>query len=527
MLAGSGAVAQQAAALLDRAGVSLGDSGAPAPAVAKGGEPLRGKERAFAARSPIDGSVLASLGETSAADLDDVIARSAAAFRALAEVPAPLRGEAVRRFGDHLSRQKETLAGLICLESGKTLSEARAEVQEGIDVCAFATGLSRQLHGLTMGSERPSHRLMEQWHPLGPVAVISAFNFPLAVWAWNAALAWVCGNPVIWKPSEKGSLTALAAQAVMQAAIAEVPGFPSDASCVVLGGAETALALVRDRRVALVSATGSTEMGRVVARETAARLGRSLLELGGNNALVVAPSADIDLTVQAIAFSATATAGQRCTSLRRLIVHESVFDVVLAGVKRAYGQLRVGDPRRSDCQLGPLIDEGAFQTLRAAIDCAVAEGGELLLGGERVVRDVPSGGVYVQPAVVRCPRPLEIMARETFAPLLYVVAYSSLSEAIALNNGVRHGLSSAIFTNDLRDAEAFCGPLGSDCGIVNVNVGTAGAEIGGAFGGDKDSGGGRECGSDAWKGYMRRVTSTINSGRTMPLAQGLVFAPSS
>ena len=468
-------------------------------------------------RSPVDGSSAGSLVVT--ADLDTVVARAVKAFHAWKRVPAPRRGELVRLLGEELRASKEDLARLVTLEAGKIVSEGLGEVQEMIDVCDFAVGLSRQLYGLTLPSERPGHHMRETWQPLGPVLVISAFNFPVAVWAWNAALALVCGDPVIWKPSEKTPLTALATQAVLDRAIARFGDAPEGLSQVVVGGRDAGEALAADARIPLVSATGSTRMGRAVARTVAARLGRSLLELGGNNAMIVTPSADLDMAVRAIAFSAVGTCGQRCTSLRRLLVHDSIADALIARLTTAYPTLPVGDPREDGVLVGPLIDEASAEGFETALKQAVEQGGEIVVGGDRVDRD----GAYVRPAIVRMPAQTAVVEHETFAPILYVMTWSDFDDAVALQNAVPQGLSSCVFTDSVREAEAFLSAWGSDCGIANVNIGPSGAEIGGAFGGEKDTGGGRESGSDAWKAYMRRQTQTVNFSRDLPLAQGVKF----
>ena len=462
-------------------------------------------------RSPIDGAVIGSVSEASCADGEAACARAADAFLAWRTVPAPRRGELVRLLGEELRAAKEPLARLVTLEAGKIVQESLGEVQEMIDICDYAVGLSRQLFGLTIASERPDHRMMEQWHPLGPVLVISAFNFPVAVWAWNAALALVCGDPVVWKPSEKTPLTAEAVMALMRRALERFGDAPGGLVQVVQGGRDIGEALVDDPRIALVSATGSTAMGRAVGPRVAQRFGRVLLELGGNNALIVAPSADLELAERAILFSAAGTAGQRCTTLRRLIVHESVADGLIERVRRLFAAVRVGDPREAETLIGPLIDEAAFQAMVTVIDDRI----------ERI--NAVAGGYYVRPALVEVERQQGDVLRETFAPILYVLRYRELDEAIALNNAVTQGLSSAIFTNDLREAERFLSAAGSDCGIANVNIGPSGAEIGGAFGGEKETGGGRESGSDSWRAYMRRQTNTINYGADLPLAQGVQF----
>ncbi|QCQ92050.1 L-piperidine-6-carboxylate dehydrogenase [Rhodococcus sp. SGAir0479] len=504
---GSGTYAAHAIAALSRCGAKLpeiaGDAG-PAP---------------LTARTPVDGSVLAFLHPSTSADVDAAVARAHETFAAWRLVPAPRRGAVVRRLGELLTRHKADVADLVTLEVGKIPSEALGEVQEMIDVCEFAVGLSRQLYGRTMVSERPGHRLSETWHPLGVVGVISAFNFPVAVWAWNTALALVCGDPVVWKPSEVTPLTAMACDALLRRAAAE-SGAPEGLHHVVLGTAVVGEQLVDDPRVALVSATGSVRMGRAVAPRVAARFGRCLLELGGNNAAVVTPSADLDLTVRAVVFAAAGTAGQRCTTLRRLIVHRSVADEVTNRIADAYGQLAVGNPFDDGVLVGPLVSGASYHAMHAALDTARADGGVVVAGGKRV----GSGeSFYVTPAVVRMPGQTAIVRAETFAPILYVLTYDTFEEAIALHNGVPQGLSSAVFTTDQREAERFLAVDGSDCGIANVNIGTSGAEIGGAFGGEKDTGGGRESGSDAWKSYMRRATNTVNYSDELPLAQGVEF----
>ena len=471
------------------------------------------------ARSPIDGATLARLPLHSTAEIDATIAAAHAAFPAWRDTPAPVRGELVRLLGEELRTHKEALGDLVTLETGKIVAEARGEVQEMIDIADFAVGLSRQLHGLTIASERPGHHMRETWHPLGPVGIISAFNFPVAVWAWNAALALVCGDPVIWKPSEKTPLTALATMGLLERAIARFGRAPAGLAGLILGGAAAGEQLVRDRRVPLVSATGSTAMGRQVGTLLSERFGRALLELGGNNAAIVAPSADLELARRAMLFSAVGTAGQRCTTLRRAFVHTGVYDRVVAGLRAAYAALPIGDPRDAGTLVGPLIDRGAFDGMQAALDAARAQGG-VVHGGERVGE---GDAFYVRPALVEMPRQGGVMLRETFAPILYVTRYETLAEAIELQNAASHGLSSCIFTNDLREAEGFVSAAGSDCGIANVNIGPSGAEIGGAFGGEKETGGGRESGSDSWRAYMRRQTSTVNYSNELPLAQGIRF----
>ena len=480
--------ADEAASILDLAGIGSG-----------------GRLASF---SPIDGS---AIGRVTVGDPGRAAERAARAFLEWRRVPAPRRGELVRVLGEYLREAKPVLAKLVTLESGKIIQESLGEVQEMIDICDFAVGLSRQLYGLTIASERPNHRMMEQWHPLGPVLVISAFNFPVAVWAWNAALALVCGNPVIWKPSEKTPLCAELVMAIVRRASERFGDVPDGLVELVQGEREIGEALVDEAAIALVSATGSTAMGREVGPRVAGRFARALLELGGNNATIVAPSADLELATRAILFSAAGPAGQRCTSLRRLIVHESIADELATRVKSLFGLVKIGDPRHSDTLIGPLIDEAAFNAMREVIGDDV----------ERV--DAVPGGYYVRPALVEATAQEGSVLKETFAPILYVLRYRDIEEAIALNNGVPQGLSSSIFTNDLREAELFLSPRGSDCGIANVNIGPSGAEIGGAFGGEKETGGGRESGSDSWRAYMRRQTNTINFGSDLPLAQGIRF----
>lgn len=481
-------------------------------------------ENVQAVRSPIDGQCLANIGFANAERVQQLVNEAHQCFLDWRQVPAPHRGEVVRVMADIARECKTYLARFIVLEAGKTLQEAQGEVQELIDICDFAVGLSRQLHGLTIASERPQHRMMEQWHPLGVVGIITAFNFPMAVWAWNAALALVCGNTLVWKPSEKTPLCALACQQLLQEAL-KTCGMDQfeTVSSVVIGGREVGEALATHRQVALVSATGSVTMGRAVAQTVAARLGRSLLELGGNNAIIVSKKADLDLAVKGVTFSFVGTSGQRCTSLRRLFLHEPIANVFEDRLLAALNTLRIGDPRDEHVLCGPLIDKAAFDAFQRAIAVAREQGGQLLCGGERILRDVPDGGYYVTPAVIAIAPDAPILQQETFAPILYVVRFLDLRQALEWHNAVPQGLSSAIFTNDLREAELFLSVAGSDCGIANVNIGTSGAEIGGAFGGEKDTGGGRESGSDAWKNYMRRATNTINYGASIPLAQGIKF----
>jgi len=474
-------------------------------------------------RSPIDGAALALLRVDAPTQVSERIARAHAAFLQWRLVPAPRRGELVRLFGEELRAHKQALGELVTLETGKILQEGLGEVQEMIDICDFAVGLSRQLYGLTIASERPGHRMMESWHPAGVVGVISAFNFPVAVWAWNAALAFVCGDAVVWKPSEKTSLTAVVAHALFGRALARFGAdAPAGLSELVIGGRECGEALVDDARVPVIGATGSTGMGRAVAQRCAQRLARSILELGGNNAMIVTPTADLEMAVRAIVFSAVGTAGQRCTTLRRLFVHEDVYDELVPRLRKVYGALPIGNPRDAATLVGPLIDVQAGEAMRRALQTAREQGGTVFGGGPAAVPGL-EGGVYVHPAIVEMPSQTEVMHHETFAPILYIVGYRELSEAIAANNEVPQGLSSSIFTTDLREAEAFLCASGSDCGIANVNIGPSGAEIGGAFGGEKETGGGRESGSDAWKAYMRRATNTVNFSHALPLAQGISF----
>jgi aldehyde dehydrogenase (NAD+) len=494
--------------LADRVGAILAECGA--------GPPSGDVE----ARTPITGGSLGAAGSTG--DVDATIARAMEAFTVWRATPGPIRGNLVRRLGELLREHKEALGELVSIEAGKIRSEGLGEVQEMIDICDFAVGLSRQLHGLTIASERPGHRLMETWHPMGPCAVVTAFNFPVAVWSWNAALALVCGDPVIWKPSDKTPLTAVACDALFRRAAADV-GAPDDLNQVLHGGVDVGAALVAHRDVAIVSATGSTRMGRAVAPVVAERFGRLILELGGNNAAIVAPSADVELAVRGIAFSAVGTAGQRCTSLRRLIVHESVRDELVDRLVAAYQSVPIGDPLAEGTLVGPLIDVAAGQRVVDAIESAAADGGELVVGGTRILTDEAPDASYLQPTIVAMKAQSDIVRTETFGPLLYVMTYDDLDEAISVHNDVPQGLASSIFTNDVREAEQFVSATGSDCGIANVNIGPSGAEIGGAFGGEKETGGGRESGSDAWKGYMRRATNTVNYSTSLPLAQGVTF----
>jgi aldehyde dehydrogenase (NAD+) len=496
----------EAAALLTALGVD--------PAALLGGN--------LVARSPIDGAEMARLPTAGAAQVAASVGRAAAAFPAWRDTPAPRRGELVRLLGEELRAAKHPLGRLVTLESGKIRQEGLGEVQEMIDICDFATGLSRQLYGLSIASERPGHAMRETWHPLGPIGVITAFNFPVAVWSWNAALALVCGDPVVWKPSEKTPLTALATAALFRRAAARFGGVPEGLLEVVIGAAEAGAALIDDARLPLISATGSTRMGRAIAPRLAARFARALLELGGNNAMIVCPSADLDLALRAILFAAVGTAGQRCTTLRRLFIHADAYDGLLARLLAAYASVTVGDPREPATLVGPLIDRAACDAMLATLAAARAQGGRVH-GGERLLPDAHPDAFYVRPAIVEMPSQTEIVHQETFAPILFVMRHDNYETALSWHNAVPQGLSSSIFTNDLREAELFLSAAGSDCGIANVNIGPSGAEIGGAFGGEKQTGGGRESGSDAWRAYMRRATNTVNYSRSLPLAQGIRF----
>jgi aldehyde dehydrogenase (NAD+) len=472
----------------------------------------------IAVHTPMDGSRIGSVATATPAEIDAALARSQSAFLKWRTVPAPRRGEMVRLLGNALRAYKDDLARLVTIECGKPISEGAGEVQEMIDICDFAVGLSRQLHGLTIASERPRHRMMEQWHPLGPTLIISAFNFPVAVWAWNAALALVCGNSLIWKPSEKTPLTARAVQALFDSIARDFEDAPDALMQVLQGGRDVGTVLVSDPRIALISATGSTAMGRAVGQTAAGRFAKTILELGGNNAAIVSDKADLDLALRGVLFSAVGTSGQRCTSLRRLFLHDAIHDEFLAKLKSAAATIPVGDPLDTTNLAGPLIDEDAFGRMQVALDEARAMGAKVS-GGERLDRP----GVYVRPAIVEMAEHTGPALRETFAPILYVFRYSDLANAIALQNSAGAGLSSSIFSADMRECELFLSATGSDCGIANVNIGTSGAEIGGAFGGEKETGGGRESGSDAWKAYMRRATNTINYSTELPLAQGVKF----
>lgn len=470
--------------------------------------------------SPIDGVQLASLKTTTKVQADTIIAHSVTAFQEWRTVPPPRRGELIRIFAEILREHKNDLGALVTLECGKIVQEGLGEVQEMIDICDFAVGLSRQLYGLTIASERPGHKMRELWHPIGPVGVISAFNFPVAVWAWNAALAIVCGDSVVWKPSEKTPLTALATQKLFEKACARFGAAPKHLSQLLIGERDIGELLVDDHRVPVISATGSTAMGKAVGPRIAQRFGKAILELGGNNAIIVAPSADLDLSFQGILFGSVGTCGQRCTSTRRLFVHEGVYDTLVPRLKKAYSGLSIGDPLEPKTLVGPLIDKAAFESMEKALERA-KQNGAVITGGGRILQDKFKEAYYVQPAIAEMSG--GNVMDETFAPILYVFQYRDFDEALARHNEVPQGLSSSIFTRDFIEAERFTSEVGSDCGIANVNIGTSGAEIGGAFGGEKETGGGRESGSDSWKAYMRRMTSTVNFSRTLPLAQGIVF----
>src|SRR5690554_436371 len=472
--------------------------------------------------SPVDNKLIAKVGEVDQQAYDGVVEKAVEASQVWRQLPAPKRGEIVRQFGNKLREHKQDLGTLVSYEMGKSLQEGLGEVQEMIDICDFATGLSRQLYGLTTHSERPQHRMYEQWHPLGIVGIISAFNFPVAVWSWNAALAWVCGNVCIWKPSEKTPITGVACQALIAQVLKE-NDIPECVSCLVQGGREVGQWLAADHRIALVSATGSTRMGKAVAASVAARLGKSILELGGNNAIIISQHADLDIALPAAVFGAVGTAGQRCTSTRRLIIHESVYEDFKNRLIKAYGQLRIGDPLDANNHVGPLIDTDAVKSYLTAIGKGKAEGAKFIVEGGVLEGEGFESGCYVKPCIAEVEAEYEVVQTETFAPIFYLIKYKELSEAIAIQNGVPQGLSSSIMTLNLREAEIFLSAEGSDCGIANVNIGTSGAEIGGAFGGEKETGGGRESGSDAWKAYMRRQTNTINYSTQLPLAQGIKF----
>ena len=505
---------------LDALGLKGGD--AAQSGTSTGSSWMNTSGETLVSNSPVDGQVIGSVPSTDKAHYDQVIAKAQEAFAEWRTWPAPARGEIVRQIGDALRENKEPLGKLVSYEMGKSLQEGYGEVQEMIDICDFAVGLSRQLYGLSMHSERPGHRMYEQWHPLGVVGIISAFNFPVAVWSWNSMLAWVCGDTCVWKPSEKTPLTAVACQNIVQK-VFEANNVPEGVSCIIQGGREVGEWLSNDGRLPLISATGSTRMGKAVAAAVGARLGRSLLELGGNNAIIVSEHADLDMTIIGSLFGAVGTAGQRCTSTRRLIIHDSVYDQVRDKLAAAYKQVRIGDPLHENNHMGPLIDKDAVAMYMDAIERVKTSGGNFVVEGGVLEGAGYESGCYVKPCIAEVNNDWEIVQHETFAPILYLMKYSDLNDAIAMQNGVPQGLSSAIMTRDLREAEAFLSSAGSDCGIANVNIGTSGAEIGGAFGGEKETGGGRESGSDAWKAYMRRQTNTINYTADLPLAQGIQF----
>ena len=487
-----------------------------------GGNWMEGAQE-IASHSPVDGAVIGKVTTTTKSDYEEVINTASSAFESWRNIPAPQRGEIVRQFGIKLRELKDPLGRLVSYEMGKSLQEGWGEVQEMIDICDFAVGLSRQLHGLTIKSERPEHHMQEQWHPMGIVGIISAFNFPVAVWSWNTALAWVAGDVCVWKPSEKAPLCGIACQNIISSVLKE-NNMPEGISCLINGDYTVGEYMTKDERVPLVSATGSIRMGKIVGKEVAARLGKSILELGGNNAIIVTPDADMKMTVIGAVFGAVGTAGQRCTSTRRLIIHESIYEEVKTKIADAYKQLKIGNPLDEANHVGPLIDQQAVEMYQQAIEKAKSEGGSVLVEGGVLEGDHYTSGCYVKPAIIEASNSYEIVQEETFAPILYLIKYSGeVENAIALQNNVKQGLSSAIMTNNMREAHKFIAAAGSDCGIANVNIGTSGAEIGGAFGGEKETGGGRESGSDAWKAYMRRQTNTLNYGSELPLAQGIKF----
>ncbi|AEV33303.1 NAD-dependent aldehyde dehydrogenase [Owenweeksia hongkongensis DSM 17368] len=502
--------------ILNELGVKAENSGTST------GQKNFGSGEVIESKSPVDGKLIAKVTTTTKEEYDEVIKTSQEAFKTWRMMPAPQRGEIVRQFGDKLREKKDALGKLVSYEMGKSLQEGWGEVQEMIDICDFAVGLSRQLYGLTMHSERPKHRMYEQWHPMGTVGIISAFNFPVAVWSWNTALAWACGDVCVWKPSEKTPITGVACQNIMAEVLKE-NNLPEGISCLINGGREIGEYMSNDGRIPLVSATGSTRMGREVGTAVAKRLGKSLLELGGNNAIIITENADLDATLVGAVFGAVGTAGQRCTSTRRLIIHESMYDEVKTKLKKAYSQLRIGDPLDMNNHVGPLIDTMAADMYEDAIKKAKEEGGTVLVEGGRLEGAGYESGCYVKPCIIEVESHYKIVCTETFAPILYIMKYKDLDEAIAIQNNVPQGLSSAIMTTNMRESERFLSAEGSDCGIANVNIGTSGAEIGGAFGGEKETGGGRESGSDAWKAYMRRQTNTINYSTEVPLAQGIKF----
>lgn len=492
------------------------------PGTSTGDAWLGSQEPYIESYSPVDGQLIGSVQQTAEGDYEKVIAAASKAFKVWREMPAPKRGEIVRQFGEALREVKEPLGKLVSYEMGKSYQEGLGEVQEMIDICDFAVGLSRQLNGSTLHSERPAHRMYDQYHPLGIVGIISAFNFPVAVWAWNTALAWICGNVCVWKPSEKAPLCGVACQRIA-AKVMKNNGVPEGVCCLINGDYKVGEWLTQDTRVPLISATGSTRMGRIVGSTVAQRFGKTILELGGNNAIIVTENADLDMTIIGATFGAVGTCGQRCTSTRRLIIHESIYDEVKERLAKAYEQLSIGNPLDESNHIGPLIDKDAVRMYNEALSKVITEGGSMVVEGDVLSGEGYESGCYVKPAIAEASNDFEIVQHETFAPILYLMKYSSLEEAIDLQNGVPQGLSSAIMTTNLREAERFLSSTGSDCGIANVNIGTSGAEIGGAFGGEKETGGGRESGSDAWKGYMRRQTNTINYSTELPLAQGIKF----
>ena len=486
------------------------------------GANTEGSRKSIKSFSPVDGQIIGTVSVTTREQYDSVMEKAQAAFLVWRTMPAPKRGEIVRQFGDELRKNKDSLGRLVSYEMGKSLQEGLGEVQEMIDICDFAVGLSRQLYGLTMHSERPLHRMYEQWHPMGVVGIISAFNFPVAVWAWNATLAWVCGDVTVWKPSEKAPMSAVACQNIFHKVLT-VNGLPEGVSCLINGDYKVGEYMSNDTRMPLISATGSTRMGKIVAAAVAGRLGKTILELGGNNAIIISDKSDLNIVVPGAVFGAVGTGGQRCTSTRRLIIHESVYETVKASLKKAYGQLKIGNPLDVNIHVGPLIDTLAVENYTKALEKVKAEGGKMVVEGGILRGPNYESGCYVQPCIAEVENHFSIVQHETFAPILYLIKYKTIEEAVALQNDVPQGLSSAIMTDSLREAEYFLSAAGSDCGIANVNIGTSGAEIGGAFGGEKETGGGRESGSDAWKAYMRRQTNTINYSKVLPLAQGIKF----
>jgi len=492
------------------------------PGGSSGARNITGSGETIISYTPIDGTEIGSVNMLSKTEYEHIVDQSQQAYKEWRTWPAPKRGEVVRQVGNELRKYKEALGKLVSYEMGKSLQEGYGEVQEMIDICDFAVGLSRQLYGLTIQSERPNHRMFEQWHPIGPVGIITAFNFPVAVWAWNAMLAWVCGDTSIWKPSEKSSLCAVAVQNIIQPVLKK-NNVPEGVSCIITGDYHIGEWMTADKRIPLISATGSVRMGKIVGQAVAARMGKTLLELGGNNAIIISENADLDMTLRGVLFGAVGTCGQRCTSTRRLIIQESIFDTFTQKLANAYGQIKIGNPMDSSMHVGPLIDRDAVNNYLAAIEAVKKEGGHFIVDGAVLNGEGYESGCYVKPCIAEVKPGFDIVQNETFAPILYVMKYQTLDEAIEIQNGVTQGLSSAIMTNNMHEMEQFLSCAGSDCGIANVNIGTSGAEIGGAFGGEKDTGGGRESGSDAWKAYMRRQTNTINYGKDLPLAQGIEF----